>query len=82
MQRINTIKFETTIAKLDSTLTEAHKLMTSLNNDKGTLGLLMKDPELYNNLNTTVKSADSLLVNLRQHPKRYVHLSIFGKIDK
>ena len=42
----------------------------------------MNDASLYNNLNTTMRSADTLLVNLREHPKRYVHFSIFGKKDK
>ncbi len=82
MLRVNAMNFEATLAKLDTVLTDAHQIMASLNSNEGSLGLLMKDPELYNNLNATVKSADSLLVNLRQHPKRYVHFSIFGKKDK
>ena len=42
----------------------------------------MNDPNLYHSLNRTVVSADTLLTNLRQHPKRYVHFSLFGKKDK
>lgn len=82
MQRVNEINFEATLAKLDAVLTDAHEIMNNLNSDQSSIGLLMKDPELYNNLNKTVKSADSLLVNLREHPKRYVHFSIFGRKDK
>ena len=82
MQRVNAMNFEATLAKLDSALTDAHEIMNNLNSNESTLGLLMKDPELYRNLNATVKSADSLLINLREHPKRYVHFSIFGKKDK
>ena len=33
-------------------------------------------------MNSTMRSADSLLIDLRQHPKRYVHFSVFGKKDK
>jgi phospholipid/cholesterol/gamma-HCH transport system substrate-binding protein len=53
-----------------------------LNSNDGTLGLLMRDPGLYENMNATMQSADSLLIDLRQHPKRYVHFSIFGKKDR
>ena len=53
-----------------------------LNSNEGTLGLLMRDKSLYNNLTATAASADSLLTDLKAHPKRYVHFSIFGKKDK
>jgi phospholipid/cholesterol/gamma-HCH transport system substrate-binding protein len=42
----------------------------------------MRDPELYNNLTATMRDADSLMIDLKQHPKRYVHFSIFGRKDK
>ena len=42
----------------------------------------MNDPQLYHHLNATVRDADSLVIDLKQHPKRYVHFSIFGKKDK
>lgn len=71
-----------TVAKVDQTLDNVQQLTSKLNNNKGTLGLLMNDETLYNNLTNTVLSADSLLINLREHPKRYVHFSLFGKKDK
>lgn len=71
-----------TVAKVDQTLANVQQLTSKLNNDKGTLGLLMNDETLYYNLTNTVLSADSLLNNLREHPKRYVHFSLFGKKDK
>ncbi|MBF1441189.1 MAG: MCE family protein, partial [Prevotella nanceiensis] len=40
------------------------------------------DQSLYNNLNATMQNADSLMIDLRKHPKRYVHFSIFGRKDK
>ena len=46
------------------------------------MGLLMRDKTLYQNLTTTVADADSLMVDLKAHPKRYVHFSVFGKKDK
>ncbi|WP_315182756.1 MlaD family protein [Alloprevotella tannerae] len=53
-----------------------------LNSRDNTFGLLLNDRKLYDNLNRTVSSADSLLINVKAHPKRYVHFSIFGKKDK
>lgn len=71
-----------TLNKVNQTLENAQAFTDKLNSDKGTLGLLMNDPQLYHNLNATMRDADSLVVNLKQHPKRYVHFSLFGRKDK
>ena len=57
-------------------------LNSKLNSRDNTFGLLLNDRKLYDNLNHTVSSADSLLINVKAHPKRYVHFSILGKKDK
>lgn len=77
--KINQLDFAATKAKVDATLDDVHQMTAALNSDQSSLGLLMKDPGLYNNLNATMMSADSLLMDLRYHPKRYVHFSIFGR---
>lgn len=59
-----------------------YDLNSKLNSRDNTFGLLLNDRKLYDNLNRTVSSADSLLINIKAHPKRYVHFSIFGKKDK
>jgi phospholipid/cholesterol/gamma-HCH transport system substrate-binding protein len=69
-------------AKVNQTLANVEQMTQKLNSNEGTLGLLMRDASLYQNLTSTAASADSLLIDLRQHPKRYVHFSIFGKKDK
>lgn len=58
------------------------QLNTKINGTDNTLGLMLNDRGLYDNLNRTASSADSLLTDLRLRPKRYVHFSIFGKKDK
>lgn len=76
------LDFASTKQQVDNTIASVQQLTNRLNSNDGTLGLLMNDPSLYNNLTSTMRDADSLLVNLRQHPKRYVHFSLFGKKDK
>lgn len=71
-----------TLDKVNATLEGAHQFTEKLNSDKGTLGLLMNDTKLYDNLNSTVTHADSLVIDLKAHPKRYVHFSVFGRKDK
>lgn len=71
-----------TMARVNATLANVEQMTAKLNSDEGSLGLLMRDPGLYNNLNTTMIHVDSLMLDLRQHPKRYVHFSVFGKKDK
>ena len=79
---LNKIDVTGTMSRIDDTLDNIHQFTSCLNNNSGSLGLLMNDPCLYNNLNATIKSADSLMIDLKAHPKRYVHFSIFGKKDK
>lgn len=76
------IDIEGTMTRVNQTLDNVQTLTHNMNSNKGTLGLLMNDATLYNKLNATVQSADTLLNNLREHPKRYVHFSIFGKKEK
>jgi len=79
---LNTLDLASTMAKVDQTLRNVEQMTAKLNSNEGTLGLLMRDAELYNNLNSTMAHADSLMIDLKSHPKRYVHFSVFGKKDK
>lgn len=81
-RKLNDIDVAATMAKVDATLENVQKLTAKLNSKEGTIGLLMHDPELYNNLTATMRDADSLMIDLKQHPKRYVHFSLFGRKDK
>lgn len=76
------VDVEGTMKQVNATLDNVQAFTEQLNNNQGSLGLLMRDPNLYYNLNATVKSADSLLIDLKAHPKRYVHFSVFGRKDK
>lgn len=76
------LDINSTLTKVDETMANVKAITDRLNSNEGTLGLLMNDASLYNRLNSTVGNADSLMIDLRKHPKRYVHFSIFGKKDK
>ena len=69
-------------ASVNQTLANVNELTRKLNSNEGSLGLLMRDATLYNRLSQTVADADSLMVDLKAHPKRYVHFSVFGRKDK
>lgn len=87
------VDVKTTVDNVNATLRDAQGFVQTMNSltqnldtkmraDDNSLGLLLGDRQLYDNLNSTVRSADSLLIDLRQHPKRYVHFSLFGRKDK
>ena len=81
-RQFNDINLPQTMQRVDNTMANLEQATAAMNSREGTLGLLMHDAGLYRNLNATMNSADSLLIDLRQHPKRYVHFSIFGRKDK
>lgn len=76
------LNLQQTMDSVNYTIGNVNNMITQMQSTEGTLGLLMKDPTLYKNINHTVQSADSLVVDLKAHPKRYVHFSVFGKKDK
>ncbi|MBR4432748.1 MAG: MCE family protein [Paludibacteraceae bacterium] len=71
-----------TVARVDKAVDGVNAVITDVRSQDGTLGQLIYNKSLYNHIDATVVSADSLLVDLKAHPKRYVHFSIFGKKEK
>ncbi|GAB4452707.1 MAG: MlaD family protein [Bacteroidia bacterium] len=71
-----------TIKDLNKTLAETKVLFANINDGKGTLGKLAKNDSVYNNLNKSLANLEKLLGDLKEHPKRYVHFSLFGKKEK
>lgn len=76
------VDYAATFEKVDSTLNNVRLLTEKLNRKDNSLGLLMNDSSLYQNLNATSANAASLLEDLKANPKRYVHFSLFGRKDK
>ncbi|MCR5076873.1 MAG: MlaD family protein [Prevotella sp.] len=80
--KVSGIDVQGTMTRVNTALEHVNTLTAKLNSKEGSLGLLMNDPSLYNNLSNTMRDADSLMINLKAHPKRYVHFSLFGRKDK
>jgi len=75
------LDMQQTLDKVNTTITDVQELVKLLQSPEGNLGLLLNDTIWYHNLNTTIGSANNLLLDLQEHPKRYVHFSVFGKKD-
>ncbi len=71
-----------TMAKLNTALAKFDAILADIDNGKGSIGKLLKDDGLYKNLENASKELEELLREVKEHPKRFVHLSIFGKKDK
>lgn len=71
-----------TVARVDTAVNGVNTLLADVRSGEGTLGQLMYNKSLYNHIDAAVLSADSLLTDLKAHPKRYVHFSVFGKKEK
>lgn len=81
-QDLNKLDLQGTFDKVSHTMSNVEELTDKMKRTDNTLGLLLNDTLLYNNLNETVGNANLLLKDLKEKPSRYVHFSIFGKKDK
>ncbi len=75
-------KIPETVQNLNSTLSDLRTAIDHINSTNGSLGLLINDKRLYQNMEATTRSLNTLLDDFRVHPKRYVNISVFGKKDK
>ena len=71
-----------TVNNASVAMQEVAELMTKINNGEGSLGALMNNDTLYNNLEAAAYDLDQLMLDMRLNPERYVHFSIFGRKDK
>ena len=71
------LDFSTTLTSVEKTLSNLDRISAQLNNKENSLGLLLNDRSLYDNLDSTAKNASILLQDLKENPKRYVHFSVF-----
>ncbi|MDD3721432.1 MAG: MlaD family protein [Lutibacter sp.] len=72
----------TTIKNLEATVNSLNSILANVESGEGTLGKFLKDEEMYNNLTSASKELNELLRDIKLHPKRFVHFSLFGKKEK
>ncbi len=74
--------FKQTIDNANKAMLDLQTIVGKINEGHGTLGLLVNDTKMYENLNNASKNLDNLMIDLKANPKRYVHFSVFGGGNK
>jgi len=75
------VNFEETMNKANMAVANLQSIVDSIDTGKGSLGKLVNDDKLYNNLEDASKSLDNLIIDVKENPKRYIHFSVFGRKD-
>lgn len=81
-ENFKTLDLQPTLDSVNTTISNVNAIVSQMRSPNGTLGALIYDRSLYNSLNKTVGSMDSLMTDIKARPKRYVHFSVFGRKDK
>jgi phospholipid/cholesterol/gamma-HCH transport system substrate-binding protein len=71
-----------TIENTNATIADLSTILNKIKTGNGSLGMLINDDKLYLNLKSSSDNLDKLMIDLKAHPKRYVHFSVFGGKDK
>jgi phospholipid/cholesterol/gamma-HCH transport system substrate-binding protein len=74
--QVKNMPIDSIMNQLQVATTNLRILSDELKDPNSSLGLLLNDPQLYNNLNSTVSSLDSLFVDIKAHPKRYINIKL------
>ncbi len=78
-EKLAQLEIQKTINTLDATVNDLNGMVKKLNTKDGTLGKLLNDPTMYQNLASSGNKLNLLLDDIRLHPKRYINISVFGK---
>ena len=71
--QLSNVQYKDIVESLDSTLVNLEEFTNRINSPNGTLGLLLNDKAIYNNINTTVNSVNNLLIDFKDDPRRYLY---------
>lgn len=76
--KVAALNFEETVTNANKAMADLQGMLSDVKNGKGTIGALLNDRQMYDNLNNASKNLDALMIDLKANPKRYVHFSVFG----
>ncbi len=79
---LNQMELARTVDNANKSIANLNEMLTQINQGQGTLGKLTHNDSLYTNLNNAVADLDSLFIDIKDRPGRYIHFSVFGKKDK
>jgi len=74
---LSMIKFNRTIEQLSRLSTQLKEIAEKINRGQGSAGALVNDKTYIDNLNKTINELNTLIIDFKKHPKKYIHLSIF-----
>ena len=75
-RQLRSLPLQSTMNNIDQLISNLTKFSNQLNDTKSTLGQLTTDPELYNRLNNVAADIDSLIIDLKKNPKRYISIKL------
>jgi phospholipid/cholesterol/gamma-HCH transport system substrate-binding protein len=79
---IAAVQWDSTLNNIEALIANLEYVSNQFKSTDNSLGALLNDKDLYQNLDSTVQSANALLIDLKENPKRYVHFSVFGSKEK
>lgn len=80
--QVAAMNFKQTVDNANKAVADLQVMVNDMKSGKGSLGKLLTDDQMYNNLNNASKNLDALMIDLKANPKRYVHFSVFGGGNK
>jgi len=67
-----------TVSDLQKSISELHGVLDKINNNQGSLGMLVNNKDVYNNLNSSLESLNKLMDDIKAHPSHYINVTVFG----
>ena len=77
-RQLSNAPIQKTLANLQQAIDELHGILDKVNNNQGSLGMLINNKDVYNNLNGSLHSLNSLMDDIKAHPSRYINVTVFG----